>query len=152
MQLVHKLAAMFIVVLSTVLALMNVYAWKRLVRDTTGPGRTRRILTAVLIGLAVLLVATLVVPRFTNVSKSGWYAWPGYLWFGVVVYLFLTLLVLDLGGQPLAALLRLLEALARLFERLALPRGRLGGRRRLGARGQGGSGEGETDQQSAKRP
>jgi predicted MPP superfamily phosphohydrolase len=86
---------MFIVVLSAVLALMNVYVWKRLVKDTTHPGRTRRTLTTVLVGLAVLLLATLVVPRFTEVSKSGWYAWPGYLWFGVIVYLFLTLLVLE---------------------------------------------------------
>jgi uncharacterized protein len=86
---------MFIVVLSAVLALMNVYLWKRLVKDTIGPGRTRRILTGVLISLALLLVATLVVPRFAGVSKSGWYLWPGYLWFGLTVYLFLTLLVLE---------------------------------------------------------
>ncbi|WP_099037838.1 metallophosphoesterase [Mycobacterium neglectum] len=86
---------MFIVVLSSVLALMNVYLWKRLVKDTTGPGRTRRILTAVLIALALLLVATLVVPRFFDVPESSWYAWPGYLWFGLLTYLFLTLLVLE---------------------------------------------------------
>jgi predicted MPP superfamily phosphohydrolase len=86
---------MFIVILSTVLALMNVYVWKRLVRDTTGPGRTRRILTVVLVALALLLVATLVVPRVVGLRESGWYAWPGYLWFGVIVYLFLTLLVLE---------------------------------------------------------
>ncbi|MGZ5377346.1 MAG: metallophosphoesterase, partial [Mycobacterium sp.] len=100
---------MFIVVLSAVLALMNVYLWKRLVKDTTGSGRTRRILTAVLIALAALLVATLVVPRFFDVPKSGWYAWPGYLWFGLLAYLFLTLLVLEpvrlalrrwITGQP----------------------------------------------------
>lgn len=91
----HKLAGMFIVVLSSVLALMNVYLWKRLVKDTTGPGRTRRILTAVLIALALLLVATLVVPRFFDVPESSWYAWPGYLWFGLLTYLFLTLLVLE---------------------------------------------------------
>ncbi len=86
---------MFIVVLSAVLALMNVYLWKRLVKDTTRPGSTRRILTGVLISFALLLVATLVVPRFAGVAKSGWYAWPGYLWFGLTVYLFLTLLVLE---------------------------------------------------------
>lgn len=105
----HKLAGMFIVVLSAVLALMNVYLWKRLVKDTTGPGRTRRILTAVLIALALLLGATLIVPRFVDVPKSGWYAWPGYLWFGLLTYLFLTLLVLEpvrlalrrwIKGQP----------------------------------------------------
>jgi uncharacterized protein len=86
---------MFIVFLSAILALMNVYLWKRLVKDTTGPGRARRIFTGVLIALALLLVATLVVPRFVDVPAAGWYAWPGYLWFGLLVYLFLTLLVLE---------------------------------------------------------
>jgi len=105
----HKLAGMFIVVLAAVLALMNIYLWKRLVKDTTGPGRTRRILTIVLSALALVLVATLVVPRFVDVPRSGWYAWPGYLWFGLLAYLFLTLLVLEpvrlalrrwINGQP----------------------------------------------------
>ena len=86
---------MFIVILSAILALMNVYLWKRLVKDTTGPGRTRRILTLVFVALATVLIATLVVPRFADVTAAGWYAWPGYLWFGLVVYLFLTLLVLE---------------------------------------------------------
>jgi uncharacterized protein len=86
---------MFIVFLSAILALMTVYLWKRLVKDTTAPGRTRWILTLVLIALALLIVATLVVPRFADVTAAGWYAWPGYLWFGLVVYLFLTLLVLE---------------------------------------------------------
>ena len=86
---------MFIVFLSAILALMSVYLWKRLVRDTTGPGRTRRILTGVLVVLTLLLVAALVVPRFADMTAAGWYAWPGYLWFGLIVYLFLTLLVLE---------------------------------------------------------
>jgi len=86
---------MFIVYLSAVLALMNVYVWKRLVKDTTGPGRARRILTVALIALAVLLVAALVLPRVIGLRNSGWYAWPGYLWFGLIVYLVLTLLVLE---------------------------------------------------------
>lgn len=32
---------MFILVLATILGLMHLYLWKRLVKDTTGPGRTR---------------------------------------------------------------------------------------------------------------
>ena len=44
----HKLAGMFIVILGAVLGLMQLYLWKRLVKDTTRPGRARRILTAVL--------------------------------------------------------------------------------------------------------
>lgn len=86
---------MFIIILSTILGLAHLYVWKRLIKDTTAPGRTRWILTAVLLALAALLVMTLVVPRFTGVAESAWLAWPGYLWFAVVGYLLLALLVLE---------------------------------------------------------
>ena len=86
---------MFIVVLSAILGLIHLYLWKRLVKDTTRPGRTRWVLTAVVVGLGVLLVATLVVPRVLGVEESAWLAWPGYLWFGLAAYLFLILLVLE---------------------------------------------------------
>ena len=86
---------MFIVILGAVLALMHVYLWKRLVKDTTGPGRVRWILTAVLLGLAGLLVAALFLPRVIGPAESHWFAWPGYLWFGVATYLLLILLVLE---------------------------------------------------------
>lgn len=86
---------MFIVLLIAALALMNVYLWKRLVKDTTAGGRPRWILTAVLIGLALVLVAALFVPRFAGRAGTSWYVWPGYLWFGVIAYLSLTLLVLE---------------------------------------------------------
>jgi predicted MPP superfamily phosphohydrolase len=86
---------MFIVILSAILGLMTFYLWKRLVKDTTRSGRTRWILTAVLLALTVLLVATLVLPRVAGVPESAWLAWPGYLWLGLLAYLFLTLLVLE---------------------------------------------------------
>ncbi|MDA4107511.1 metallophosphoesterase [Mycolicibacterium holsaticum] len=93
---------MFILVLATILGLMHLYLWKRLVKDTTGPGRTRWMLTGLLVALAVFLVAALVLPRAVGVSGSGWYAWPGYIWFGLATYLFLTLLV----TEPVRVLLR----------------------------------------------
>jgi uncharacterized protein len=86
---------MFLVILSTILVLMHFYLWKRLVKDTTGPGRARWVLTGVLVALMVLLFATLMLPRLTGVTGSAWFAWPGYFWFGLVAYLFLTLLVLE---------------------------------------------------------
>lgn len=86
---------MFILVLATILGLMHLYLWKRLVKDTTGPGRTRWMLTAALVGLAGLLVAALVLPRVVGVAGSEWFAWPGYFWFGLATYLFLTLLVTE---------------------------------------------------------
>lgn len=85
---------MFIVVLIAILALLHLYVWQRLVRDTTRPGALRWALTGLVLALAVLLVATLVVPRLTGLD-AGWLAWPGYLWFALVAYLFLTLLVLE---------------------------------------------------------
>lgn len=82
---------MFLVVLGAVLASMHVFMWSRLVKDTTRPGRTRWILTGLVVALAVLLLATLglrgVVPAEI--------AWPGYLWFALVAYLFMVLLVLE---------------------------------------------------------
>jgi predicted MPP superfamily phosphohydrolase len=86
---------MFIVIISAILGLMTVYIWKRLIKDTTGPGRTRWTLTAVLLVLTALLVAALFLARVTDVPDSAWLAWPGYLWFGLLAYLFLTLLVLE---------------------------------------------------------
>ncbi len=85
---------MFIVVLGTVLGLLHVYAWKRLIKDTTAPGRTRWALTALLVGLMVLLCATLIVPRVSGLTARPIFAWPAYVWFGLIVYLFLALLVL----------------------------------------------------------
>jgi predicted MPP superfamily phosphohydrolase len=86
---------MFLVVLGAVLGLIHLYLWKRLIRDTTQPGRTRRLLTAGLVGLALFLVAALIVPRIAGPSGSAWFAWPGYLWFGLAAYMFLILLALE---------------------------------------------------------
>ncbi|WP_197375302.1 metallophosphoesterase [Mycolicibacterium baixiangningiae] len=86
---------MFIVVLTAILALIHLYLWKRLVKDTTRPGRTRRLLTVALLGCLALLMAALILPRVVGVRESAWAAWPGYLWFGLAAYLLLALLVLE---------------------------------------------------------
>ena len=85
---------MFIVVLGTVLGLMHLYVWKRLIKDTA-TGRVRLSLTAALVALLILLMATLLLPRLFGWREPSWFAWAGYVWFGLVVYLFLTLLVLE---------------------------------------------------------
>ncbi|RDH74051.1 metallophosphoesterase [Mycolicibacterium moriokaense] len=92
---------MFIVILGTVLALMHLYVWKRLIRDTTG-GRARWALTVALLALLALLIAALVLPRVFGVAQTRWLAWPGCVWFGLVVYLFLTLL----AAEPVRLALR----------------------------------------------
>ncbi|OBF12000.1 metallophosphoesterase [Mycobacterium sp. ACS4331] len=86
---------MFLVVLAVILALMHAYLWKRLVRDTTAPGRARRFGTAAIVIGAVLLVGALVGPRVAGLTGAGWYAWPGYLWFALAAYLVLALLAFE---------------------------------------------------------
>ena len=69
---VGLIARMFILILGTVLGLTHLYVWKRLVKDTTEPGRTRWILTAVLLGAAPPAGdATLVLPRVTGLDRAG---------------------------------------------------------------------------------
>ena len=86
---------MFFLILGSILGLAHVYVWKRLVKDTTRPGTGRRLLTAAMVGAATLLGCTLFLPRFTDVAESGWFAWPGYLWFAALGYLLLTLLLME---------------------------------------------------------
>jgi uncharacterized protein len=85
---------MFIVILGTGLGLMHLYVWKRLIKDTTA-GRVRVALTALVVALLVVLMATLLIPRLLGWREPPWLAWSGYVWFGLVAYLFLTLLVLE---------------------------------------------------------
>jgi uncharacterized protein len=97
---------MFGIVLSAIVALMHWYVWKRLIKDTTGPGRARRAGTAVFVLLALLVFATLVLGRRVPLDVARWFSWPGYIWFAIVVYLFLTTLVLELPRLALRGWVR----------------------------------------------
>jgi len=97
---------MFGVMLSALVALMHWYIWKRLVKDTIRRGRARRVLTVLTVVLALLVFATLTLPRRIGVDASRWFTWPGYIWFGLIVYLFLTLLVLEIPRLALRGWVR----------------------------------------------
>ncbi|MEU4803174.1 metallophosphoesterase [Actinosynnema sp. NPDC023587] len=71
---------MFVVLFAVVMGAAHYYLWRRAVRDTTTPGRARRIGTAVVVGLFVLLIAGLAL-------NAGFLAWPGYLWLACAFYL-----------------------------------------------------------------
>jgi predicted MPP superfamily phosphohydrolase len=83
------------------LVLLNGYVWWRLVRSTTRPGRTRRLLTLTLVLLALLPMGAVLLRRQDS-ALSTVVQWVGFSWLGVVFYLFLTLLALE----PLRLLLR----------------------------------------------
>jgi uncharacterized protein len=84
----------FFTIVTLLFAGVHAYLWWRLVRSTTAPGRTRRIGTAVVAGLGLLAAVTFVVTRSVGVDAT-WLAWPGYVWIAVLLYLALTLLVLE---------------------------------------------------------
>jgi uncharacterized protein len=75
-----------------VVGLIHLYLWKRLVRDTTRPGRWRRAGLVAMIALGLLIPATLVGAR----AGVGVLAWPGYLWLAVMFYLLVLLAVLEI--------------------------------------------------------
>ena len=96
----------FGVILSVLVGLMHWYVWKRLVKDTTGPGRVRRIGTVAIVLLTLLVIATLMLSRVLSPDVARLFSWPGYIWFGLLVYLFMTLLVLELPRLALRGWLR----------------------------------------------
>lgn len=87
----------FVVAMIVVSVLIHLYLWRRLVHDTLRSGRARRSrrpVAAIMILLAALAPATLLAaelpPRYER-----WLAWPGYLWLGVLFYLVMVLLLLE---------------------------------------------------------
>ncbi|WP_380286094.1 metallophosphoesterase [Kitasatospora purpeofusca] len=87
------------------LALVHWYLWRRLVRDVSAPGgRWRRAGTVLAVVLPVLSIGALVGGRAFPMAVERWFAWPGYLWLPVLLYL---LLALGVGELLRPLLLRL---------------------------------------------
>ncbi|GII22322.1 metallophosphoesterase [Planosporangium mesophilum] len=86
----------FLLVVVLVVGLLHLYLWTRLVRDTTRPGRWRRIGTVLIIALAVLAPATVAATRALPLDSQRLLAWPGYLWLSVMFLAFTVLLVLEI--------------------------------------------------------
>ena len=84
------------------LALLHSYLWFRLVRSTTRPGRSRRRLTLLVAGLALLPAAAVLLRRVLPLDAAAPLDWVAYTWLGTAFYLFLALLALE----PVRVLLR----------------------------------------------
>ncbi|MGH3762390.1 metallophosphoesterase [Actinophytocola sp.] len=97
---------MFGVILGALFALMHWYLWKRLVKDTTRRGRARRVATVTTVLLALLVFATLTLGREASPTVAQWFAWPGYIWFAALFYLFVVTLLLELPRLALRGWVR----------------------------------------------
>jgi uncharacterized protein len=86
--------AILFAVASTIIAGLHYYFWVRLVRDTQLSGLARTLATSSVVGLALLVVATMtagrMVPRLGRVL-----AWPGFIWMGAMFFLLVALLGTD---------------------------------------------------------
>ncbi len=91
----------FATVVLLALLVLHGYVWWRLVRSTTRPGRTRRLLTVLTAVLALLPMGAVLLRREDTPVTTA-LQWVGFIWLGVLFYLFLTLLALE----PVRLLLR----------------------------------------------
>ncbi|WP_027944962.1 metallophosphoesterase [Amycolatopsis taiwanensis] len=78
------------------LSLLHVYVWWRVVKQGMAPGPRRRIVTGLLIVLDLFMVAALLLSTRMPPSDTLWFAWPGWVWFGMFFYGVLVVLVLEI--------------------------------------------------------
>jgi predicted MPP superfamily phosphohydrolase len=89
----------FVVLILVVTGAVHFYLWKRLVRDALRPGWGRRV------GAVLAVVLALLVPLTVGATRAGhlwWLAWPGYIWLGLMFYLLVTLIPLEVPRLALA--------------------------------------------------
>jgi predicted MPP superfamily phosphohydrolase len=77
------------------------YLWRRLVMDTTRPGRARRLATVGFLMLPLTLLSAFILPRVVGAKVSFALSLVGYLWLALLFYLLLTLLALEIPRQIL---------------------------------------------------
>ncbi|HEY1177246.1 MAG TPA: metallophosphoesterase [Phytomonospora sp.] len=75
---------------------VHYYLWWRLIKSTTRPGAWRKRLTWALIAMAVVTAGALAGGRLFPSEVERVIAWPGYVWFAVMVYLLLFLVLLEI--------------------------------------------------------
>jgi predicted MPP superfamily phosphohydrolase len=90
-------ALIFFVVFFGVIFGLHYYVWTRIVRDTLSK-RWRRVATLLLVVLGASLPASFFVGRIFRI-RTGWLAWPAYIWLGFLAMAFISLVGLELVRQ-----------------------------------------------------
>lgn len=76
---------------------LHYYLWVRLVRDTALPAPWDRIATFAIVGLGVLMPASMIIVRAAPRSVAAPFAWVAYVWMGVMFLTFFSLLPLEVA-------------------------------------------------------
>lgn len=82
----------FVGVVTTVAALLHYYLWTRLVRDAGLPSPSFGVATGTLVGLGVVTALGPLISRTLPRAIALPFSWIGYVWMGVIFFLFLLLL------------------------------------------------------------
>jgi hypothetical protein len=94
-------------VLSALSWMLHRYVWARLVRDAAWAAPWGRGLSGAIVALAALVPITFLAMRWLPRSVNAPLAWVAYTWMGFAFYLFLLLVLSDLG-RGIAAVARVL--------------------------------------------
>jgi len=94
----------FLVVVTSMVAGIHYYLWTRLVRDVGLPAPWTRVGTVTVAFLAVSIPATMVLTRALPRSTLGPFVWPAFVWMGLMFFLLVLLLPMDLIRGALALL------------------------------------------------
>ena len=86
---------LFAIVATTVITSIHYYLWIRLVRDAGLPAPWRTIATWAIIVLCASIPLAMIVGRGIPFGTSRILVWAPYLWIGVMMLLFFTLLTVD---------------------------------------------------------
>jgi predicted MPP superfamily phosphohydrolase len=97
----------FIAVIVLILGSMHYYLWARLVRDPQLPALATRLLTAAMLGFALVLPASLVTVRLSRGHVAPAFVWMAFLWMGIGFLLAAFLAFADVGRFALWAARRL---------------------------------------------
>jgi predicted MPP superfamily phosphohydrolase len=111
----------FVLGIGVLVALIHLYLWKRLVRDTTAPGRVRQVGGIVVAALGVLVIGTVLGSRIVGPPASSWFAWPGFIWLALMAYLFLFLAILEIPRLALRRWVRRAPLVATAMPNTATP-------------------------------
>lgn len=85
----------FLAIITTVMLLVHLYVWKRVVKDARLPRRWHRGLTIALFALAATIPLSFLLVRDTPREFARALSWVTYTWLGLVFYLF----VYSLAGE-----------------------------------------------------
>lgn len=87
----------FLLVFTSLMFALHAYIWRRLVRDTELNGAKRRWATTSLVLLALSLPTSILASRYATHERAFWTGSVGYTWLGVMFYVVVLLLLLDIG-------------------------------------------------------